>query len=178
MIKSILAEIKLYICNHVVSKIPSHTFRLTFYRTIMNFSIGKDCYIFMNCRFDMSSGLYLKNNVAISPRCRLDTRGTITIGENVGIAEDVIILTADHNIKSSNFDGQNKGVTIGDYAWIGTRAMILPGVSLGRGSVIAAGAVVTKSVPEYEIWGGVPARKIGIRVKDLTYKMDYKRLFH
>ncbi len=132
----------------------------------------------MHCRFDISSGLSLKNNVVISPRCRLDSRGTLTIGENVGIAEEVIILTADHDVGSSNFEGQNKAVIIEDYAWVGTRAMVLPGVTLGYATVVAAGSVVTKSIPPYEIWGGIPAKKIGVREKNLNYVMNYRRLFH
>lgn len=178
MIKSFFGELKLYICNHVVSKIPSHSIRLAFYRNVMKFKIGKDSNIFMNCRFDMSSGLILKNNVAISPRCRLDTRGTITIGQHVGISEDVIILTADHNIRSEYFEGQNKGVFIEDYVWVGTRATILPGVNLGKGAVVAAGAMVTKSIPPFEIWAGIPAKKIGNRSTKLSYKVDYKRFLH
>lgn len=178
MIKSFLGELKLYICNNIVSKIPSHSIRMVFYRKVMKFKIGKNCFIFMNCKFDMSSGLILKKNVTINAGCRLDTRGTIIIGEHVGIAEDVIILTADHNVNSPKFEGRNIGVVIEDYAWVGTRAMLLPGVNIGYGAIVAAGAVVTKSVPALEIWAGVPAKKIGNRSKNLSYKVNYKRLFH
>jgi len=144
----------------------------------MKFKIGKNSTIFLSCRFDTSSGLELRNNVTISPRCRIDSRGTITVGEHVAISEDVIILTGDHNVKSGKFEGRNRAVVIKDYAWVGTRAMILPGVTLNEGAVIAAGAVVSKSVPAFEIWGGVPAKKIGERDKELSYTVDYKRRFH
>ena len=87
-------------------------------------------------------------------------------------------MTADHNVNSSRFEGQNKAVIIEDYVWVGTRAMILPGVTLGHGAVVAAGAVVTKSIPAFEIWGGIPARKIGERNSDLRYLVNYKRVFH
>jgi maltose O-acetyltransferase len=69
-------------------------------------------------------------------------------------------------------------VVIEDHAWLGTRAMVLPGVTVGRGAVVAAGAVVTKDVPPYTIVGGVPARVIGQRTTDLRYQFDYFRLLH
>ncbi len=67
---------------------------------------------------------------------------------------------------------------IGDYVFIGPRAIILPGVKIGRGAVVAAGAVVTKDVPEFSIVGGVPAKQIGERKnKNLTYRLGRARLF-
>ena len=178
MIKYFFAELKLYICNKMISKVPSHRIRLWYYRVFMKFSIGKKSAIFLNCTFDNSSGFIMGNNCVINAKCRMDARGTITLGENISISEEVIILTADHDPYSPNFQGQNKPVKIEDYVWIGTRAMILPGVTLEKGCLIAAGAVVTKSVPPFEIWGGVPAKKIGERNKSLQYTVDYKRLLH
>ncbi|VXB65967.1 acyltransferase [Maribacter litoralis] len=176
--KYFFAELKLYICNKVIAKIPSHRLRLWYYRTIMKHNIGQKSYILLNCSFDNSSRFTMGNNCVINAKCRMDARGTITIGENVSISEEVIILTADHDPYSPNFQGQNKPVTIEDYVWIGTRAMILPGVTLQKGCLVAAGAVVTKSVPPFEIWGGVPAKKIGERNQSLQYTVDYKRLLH
>ena len=68
-------------------------------------------------------------------------------------------------------------MSIGDYAVIMTRAIILPGVTVGEGAMVAAGAVVSKDVPPYTIVGGVPAKKIGDRAKSLDYVCDYYRLF-
>ena len=144
----------------------------------MKFAIGKKSTVFLNCSFDSSLGLMLGNNCVINAKCRMDTRGTITIGENVSISEEVVVLTADHDPYTPNFQGQNKAVVIENYVWIGTRAMILPGVTLHKGCLVAAGAVVTKSVPPFEIWGGVPARKIGERNRGLQYTVDYKRFLH
>lgn len=95
--------------------------------------------------------------------------GHIKIGEKCIIAQFVSIVASNHSIaigesmldqpwsQTPNF------VTIGDDVWIGAGCTVLPGVTVGRGAVLAAGAVVTKSVPPYEIWGGVPAAKIGQR---------------
>ncbi|KKQ96441.1 MAG: Acetyltransferase, partial [Candidatus Woesebacteria bacterium GW2011_GWA1_39_12] len=69
-------------------------------------------------------------------------------------------------------------VEIKDYVFIGPRAIILPGVSIGRGAVVAAGAVVTKNVPDFAIVGGVPAKVIGERKnKNLNYRLGRARLF-
>ncbi|NJK52359.1 MAG: hypothetical protein HC936_05170 [Leptolyngbyaceae cyanobacterium SU_3_3] len=82
------------------------------------------------------------------------------------------IWTAQHDLNDSGFAGVSAPVVIEDYAWISSRATILPGVTIGRGAVVAAGAVVTKSVAPFEIVGGVPAKKIGERNRDLDYQLS------
>ena len=62
-----------------------------------------------------------------------------------------------------------KPIVINDYAWLGVGCTVLQGVEIGKGAIVAAGSVVTKSVPPFDIVAGVPARKIGIRRKDLDY---------
>lgn len=62
-------------------------------------------------------------------------------------------------------------VQIGDYAWISRRAVILPGVTIGEGAVVAAGAVVTKNVAPYTVVGGVPAKFVAERPRGLTYTL-------
>ncbi|MFE3871984.1 acyltransferase [Flavobacterium sp. ZS1P70] len=174
---SFLSELRLYLCNHFISNIPSHTIRLLFYREFMSFNIGKGSSIFMGCKFDCARGLTIGVNSVINARCRLDSRGGLIIGDNVSISEDVIILTADHDMDAADFAGRNKNVIIEDYAWIGTRAMILPGINTGKGAVIAAGSVVTKNVNAFQVVAGVPAKFIKMRNQNLEYKNNYKRLF-
>ena len=174
---NILSELRLYLCNHFVASFPSHRVRLWYYRSVMKFKIRPASSIFMNCAFDASEGLTIGSCSVINAKCRLDTRGTITIGNNVSISEEVIILTADHNPGSPAFEGRNRSVTIDDFVWIGTRAIILPGVFIGEGAIIAAGAVVTKNVDPFTVVGGIPAKKIKSRRKDLTYTVYYRRLF-
>jgi len=91
------------------------------------------------------------------------------IGDFVMIAADVAILGASHNFRDCRVPMIEQGsasglkVIIEDDVWLGRRAIILAGLRLGRGSVVAAGAVVIRDVPPYEIHGGVPAKKIGTR---------------
>ena len=84
----------------------------------------------------------------------------IIIGEDVAISKGVIIRDSDNHIINNQVDDMTKPIEIGDHVWIGLRAIILKGVKIGNGSVIAAGAVVTRDVPPYSLVAGVPARVI------------------
>ncbi|WP_293685922.1 acyltransferase [Spirosoma sp. 48-14] len=143
----------------------------------MDFDIESNSYIFLGCKFDCKSGLTIKKNSVINNSCRIDPRGGVFIGENVSISQDVVILTADHDLNTSKFDGRTGKVVIEDYVWIGTRATILKGLIIGKGAVIAAGSIVTKDIEPYTVVAGIPAKVIGRRSIDLSYKLNYKRLF-
>jgi maltose O-acetyltransferase len=93
----------------------------------------------------------------------------------VSISEGSALITLEHDPNSPNFANRGSQVTIGDRVFIGLRAIILPGVTVGEGAIVAAGAVVTKDVGAYEIVAGVPARQIGQRSRDLDYKLDYRK---
>jgi acetyltransferase-like isoleucine patch superfamily enzyme len=175
--KVFFSELRIYICNHFISNIPSHVFRLWYYRYIMKFKIGKGSTVFMNCKFDCSEGLIIGENTVINANCRLDSRGELEIGNNVSVSEDVIFLTADHNEDLIGISGRAKKIVIKDYVWIGTRAMILPGVAIEKGAVVAAGAVVTRNVESLHIVAGIPAKKINLRPEKFDYSAKYRRLF-
>jgi maltose O-acetyltransferase len=102
----------------------------------------------------------------------------LVIGNHVDIASEVMIYNAQHDIESPGFLAVSGSVEIGDYVFIGPRSIILPGVNVGKGAVIAAGAVVTKDVLEQQIVGGVPAKVIGERgLKELNYRLGRPALF-
>ena len=143
----------------------------------MGFKICKGSFIFLGCKFDCAKGLVIGKNSVINARCRLDNRGGIDIGENVSVSSDVIILTADHDMDTFNFKGRNKKVVIADYVWVGTRAMVLPGITVSKGALIAAGSIVTKDVPAFSVVAGVPARFIKKRPENINYDASYSRLF-
>ena len=106
----------------------------------------------------------------INQSCIIDKRDMIRIGSNVSISHRVSLITGTHNINSKDFHYEKHPIIIHDYVWIGIRAIILPGVEIGEGAVVAAGAVVTKSVPPYSIVAGIPAKII----KERPHSLDYK----
>lgn len=124
----------------------------------------------------------MKKNYFISPNrvrigacshvnrgCLIDARGIITIGDNVSVSHNVSIVTGGHDMQSPSFKGRYLPIVIHDYAWIGVGATILQGVTIGKGAVVCAGAVVTHDVDDFAVVGGVPARKIAERTRDLNY---------
>jgi len=90
----------------------------------------------------------------------------ITIGANAVVSDGTFLCTASHDIRSQSFELQTKPVVIGDCAWICARATVLPGVTIGEGSVVAAGALVTKDTEPWTVVGGNPAKAIGKRQID------------
>jgi len=106
----------------------------------------------------------------------LDARRGLVIGNYVNFSSEVMIWTLQHDHNSPTFADKGGKVVIGDRAWISCRAIILPGVTIGEGAVVAAGAVVTKDVAPYTIVGGIPAKEIGKRNRDLTYELGSR--FH
>jgi maltose O-acetyltransferase len=178
LLRRIWLDGRLYVVNNIVAYIPIHFVRRFFYRSLLKVKIGPGTHIFMRAWFDCPGGLSIGRNSIINQKCRLDARGGLAIGSNVSIAAEVCIITASHDPQTTDFKGITSPVSISDYVFIGTRAMILPGVTLGKGSVVAAGAVVTKSVTPYSIVAGVPAKSIGHRSPDLNYSNRYPRLFH
>ena len=140
--------------------------------------LGSGSTIHMSARFFLPSGISIGQDTIIGNRAFLDGRAALTIGDHVDIASEVMIYNAEHDLTADSFSAREEPVNIGDYVFIGPRAIILPGVSIGRGAVVAAGAVVTQNVPDYVIVGGVPAKVIGERKnKHLNYPLGRARLF-
>lgn len=114
-----------------------------------------------------SRRLTIGDNSGLGVNCRV--QGTVIIGNNVMMGPDVLIYTTNHEFRNKNVPMQQQGyqqekpVIIGNDVWIGARAIILPGVNIGDGVVIGAGAVVTKDVPAYCVCAGNPARVVNRR---------------
>lgn len=105
--------------------------------------------------------LKIGDNSFINTDTIISASKRIMIGDNVQIANQVILMDGDfHGVEDRNSDGKAEGITIEDDVWIATRAMVLKGVRIGKGSTVAAGAVVTKDIPEYTLVAGVPAKEI------------------
>ncbi len=159
----------------IAGLIPSHTFRLWFYRHILKVSIGSHTSIHRGCRFYNPSGVSLGNNIIINRNVLLDGRMGLHVGDNTSISEGSKIFTLEHDPNSVDFESRGGKVSIGDRVFIGASALMLPGVSIGEGAVVAAGAIVTEDVAPYNIVAGVPARVIGRRRQDLKYSLHYQK---
>jgi acetyltransferase-like isoleucine patch superfamily enzyme len=110
----------------------------------------------------------IDDNVWIGPDCYFHSAGGIKIGKSVEIGAKVSIISSHHrseflDIPVLHSPLEFKAVEIEEGADIGVGAIILPGVKIGKGAIVNAGAVVGKDIPDYEIWGGVPAIKISDR---------------
>ena len=164
------------LCLTIVGKIPIHFIRKFFYK-MFGIKIGKQTSFHWRARFFHPSGIKIGNNTCIGSDSFLDGRRKIFIGDNVNLSSEVSIWTEQHDYNDPNFSTIGGMVKIEDYVWISHRAIILPNVTIGKGAVVAAGAVVSKDVKPYEVVGGIPAKFIAKRNKDLRYNLDYHKSF-
>jgi len=107
------------------------------------------------------------SQVVINYGCILHGFGGITIGNKTLLSPGVQLHAQNHDLQKSipirHQENKGKGIIIGDDVWLGAAAIVCDGVTIGNGAVIGAGAIVTKDIPEYQIWAGNPAKKIGVR---------------
>lgn len=161
----------------LVGWVPFHSIRVLIYK-LDGVKIGRKAHIHMGIQFFDPTKIEIGEGTIIGQNAFLDGRDSLKIGKHVDIASDVLIYNSEHDINSDDFKPIHAPVVIEDYVFIGPRAIILPGVKIQKGAVIAAGAVVTKDIPEYAIAGGVPAKVIGERSnKDPHYVLGRSRLF-
>lgn len=129
--------------------------------------MGKNVNIEHGAFFGKGNDIEIDDYSGLGINCRVS--GPLKIGKYVMMGPDVMIYTANHEISDINTpmimqgDTPKKGVIIKDDVWIGARSILLPGVTVHKGAVVAAGAVVTKDVPPFAIVGGNPARVIRYR---------------
>ncbi len=164
-----------YLMTQWVGRVPLHGLRMWLLRRL-GLRIGMGSSVLMNVEFIDASAITIGDHTIINQRTHLDGRGGLRVGNNVNISSHVQIVAGTHDVQDGEgFGGEAKAVTIDDYVWICTRSLILPGVTVGRGAVVAAGSVVTRSVSPYTIVAGSPARPIGTRTQNLSYKLHYPR---
>jgi acetyltransferase-like isoleucine patch superfamily enzyme len=173
-IRIIAGSILAFLYNSIVGQLPSRTLRNFYLRNYLA-GFAEGTAIQMKCTFLNGRKISFGERNIINFGCLFDGRKyRIQTGDDVSIGPEASILTLGHDPQSPNFEDRGADVTIGDRVWICYRAVILPGVSIGEGAVIAAGAVVTKDVEPYTIVAGNPARKIGDRNEALEYRLNYR----
>jgi len=129
---------------------------------------GRNVKIWDGIHIDSPSKLEMGDNVSINRNCVINAGGGVTIGSGTLIGPNVTIYSQNHSYKEKTIEirlqgYERKAVTIGSDVWVASNAILLPGVIIGDGCVIAAGSVVTHSMPPYTIVAGVPAKVIGQR---------------
>jgi acetyltransferase-like isoleucine patch superfamily enzyme len=113
----------------------------------------------------------------VGRHCLLDARGGIRIGRDVNITSYTRLMTAKHVVDDPGFAAAFEPIVIEDRVWVALGATILGGVTIGEGAVVAAGAVVTGDVEPFSVVGGVPARKLRERRRDLDYSLGYRPIW-
>lgn len=162
-----------YVCE-VVGWLPSNRLRCLFWRGL-GVEIGKHTSIHRNCRFYRPSHVIIGGNTIVNRDVLLDGRRGLYVGDNVSISEGTLIFTLEHDPNSLDFTSRGDEVRLEDYVFVGARAIILPGITISRGGIVAAGAVVTHDVAPYTIVAGVPAQVIGVRSRELRYTLNYRK---
>lgn len=131
-------------------------------------ALKKPTLICETARFTFQRNISIGRYCRVGSRCHIDGEGGVSIGDGTILASNVTILSSSHNYDQGQllpYDETDKTevIIIGRGVWIGWGAIILPGVTVGDGSVVAAGSVVTKNVPSGHVVGGNPAKIIAVR---------------
>lgn len=141
-------------------------------------SYGINNYICQGVQFSSPENISLGNHVWIGHNVTIDGRGGVSIGEGCILARNIEIITSNHYFQGDDlmevpYDKRfiSKPITIKENVWLGIRAVILPGVTIGEGAVIGACSVVTKDVPPLAIVGGNPAKVIRYRDEEQYYRL-------
>lgn len=159
---------KRWFTNTIINKVPSWTIRKIWYRVI-GMKIGKGSCIDMNCYFLAPGEIAIGNNVHINQGCFLDARGGLVFEDNVSVSHYSKFVTGGHDWNDPEFKGIFLPIRVKEYAWVGVQCVILQGVTIGKGSVIASCSLVNKDTEDYSLYGGIPAKKIKNRNRDQIY---------
>ena len=159
--------------NTFIGRVPSRRLRRFWLKLILG-KVSPGCFVGIRTQLMTPWSIFLSPRAVVNPDCHLDGRGgKLVIGEDVDIGPYTHIWTLEHDPNNPEHATKEGMVTIEHHAWIASRVTILPGVTIGYGAVVAAGAVVTKDVPPLAIVAGVPAKQVGTRDNALTYEIKY-----
>lgn len=160
----------------IIGYVPIHSLRLFYYRVFLNVKIGKNSSIHRCCQIRRGK-IEIGDNVIIGENALLDGRSGLYIGNNVNFSSNVSVYTLQHDYNSPTFAAVGDKVYIRDNAWVSSNTVILPGVTINEGAVVAAMCLVNKDVPEYTLVGGVPFKILKSRSRKIDYKLEYHKPF-
>jgi acetyltransferase-like isoleucine patch superfamily enzyme len=153
----------------LLGHLPGRRLRTALARRLLGLQIDADAILYQWRDLRAPEGVAIGAGTVIGHWATLDGRRGIAIGRDVNLSSEVALWTLQHDPNDREFGVRGGPIEIEDHAWISFRATVLPGVTIGRGAVVAAGAVVTDDVEPYTIVGGIPAKQIGTRSRDLDY---------
>lgn len=151
-----------FFMNNILSFFPSKHIRYWGLK-FLGMNLEKNIRFYQGFHIRNPKKIFISEGVSIGPKVLLDGRCGLSIGKNTVLAYDCIIWTLNHDYNDIHFCGKGSPVEIGSNVWICSRSIILPGIKIGDGAIIASGAIVTKNVEPYTIVGGIPAKVIGKR---------------
>jgi maltose O-acetyltransferase len=179
--RNAVAPIIAFGANRIIGTLPIRAVRNFYYRHALGWSIAPGASINTGLKIFGGRGkVSIGRNSTIQLDCLFAGVGMteLRIGDNVAIAYRTTLLLGSHDPHDADFGAIVAPIVIEDYVFIGANVVVVPGVTIGRGAVVAAGGVVTKDVAPYTIVGGNPAKPIGERRRDLDYSTEAYWLLH
>ncbi|NBD37241.1 MAG: acetyltransferase [Verrucomicrobia bacterium] len=162
-----------YLYNGWIGRFPSRRLRCWYLRRWLG-NMGQRAGVQLGCRFLNGRNVHLGEGAVINFGSLLDGRKhAVEIGHDASIGPEAALLTLGHDPQAADFADRGGVVRIGPRVWIGYRAIVLPGVTIGEGAVVAAGAVVTRDIDPFSICAGSPARPVGERSREINYELHY-----
>jgi acetyltransferase-like isoleucine patch superfamily enzyme len=176
----VMALLRGWVLNRLVAAIPLPGLRYLYYRTVCGIKLGTGSSIWMGAQFTGGA----LDKIDIGERCSIGydsfwvAGAPIVIKNNVATGHRVEFYTSDHDPDDPAFSRRDAPIIVEERAWIGSRAIILKGVTIGQGAVVAAGSVVTRDVAPFTIVAGNPARPLRERnTKEFSYQTNGSPLF-
>lgn len=171
-VRAYIEGLILYQCN-TLQYLPSQTLRKLILKFIYQMNLSMKAIVYHGCEFREPWNITIDEGASIGDHCVLDGRNGLHIEHDVNIGSRVFIWTEQHDYNDPYFRCNNKGgaVIIKERAWLSAGTIVLPKVTVGKGAVLAAGAVATKDLYDYTVYGGIPAKRIAIRSMNLNYSL-------
>lgn len=170
-----LIAIRDFTVNELFGRVPFVGMRTWLYGLMgVKFENRRTTTLMMYNEWMAPGGVAIGRGTIIGRHCILDGRAPLKIGANVNIGGRCQLFTGMHDPHDNDFVAEFKPIVIEDHVWLAVSVIVLPGVTIGRGAVVAAGSVVTRDLPGGKIYAGIPAREIGERRSDLSYENTYR----